>query len=63
MKTTGWIAGLGISKCSLIHNVSVIDILFYFRIKLKKRETKQKKFDLIQVLLHFQNIKRKLQTS
>ena len=63
MKTIARIVGLGINKYSLIHDVSVINILFPFRIKLKKRETKQKKFDLIQVLIHFQNIKRKLQTS
>jgi hypothetical protein len=31
--------------------------------KIKKRETKRKKFDLIQLLIYFQNIKRKLQTS
>ena len=63
MKTIARIVGLGISKCALIHNVSVINILLPFRIKLKKRETKRKKFDLIQVFIHFQNIKRKLQTS
>jgi hypothetical protein len=38
MKTIVRIVGLGINKRSLIHDVSVINILFPFRIKLKKRE-------------------------